>query len=108
MNDAGLIVITSFISPTRVDRRNAKNIIGEEFLEVYVSTSLEVCEKRDVKGLYKKARNGEIANFTGITSPYEEPENPDIVLDTEILTLEACVDKILEKMDVNTLEGIDA
>lgn len=108
MNDAGLIVITSFISPTRMDRRNAKNIIGEEFLEVYVSTSLEVCEKRDVKGLYRKARNGEIANFTGITSPYEVPQHPDLTLDTEILTVEACVDKILEKMERKTLEGIDA
>ena len=73
MNDAGLIVITAFISPYRQDRRNAKKIIGEGFREVYVSTSIAECEKRDVKGLYKAAREGKIAHFTGITSPYEVP-----------------------------------
>lgn len=74
MNDAGLIVITSFISPYVRDRRNAREIIGEDsFIEVYVSTPVEECEKRDVKGLYKKARAGEIPNFTGISSPYETP-----------------------------------
>lgn len=82
MNDAGLIVLTSFISPYRNDRRIARQIIGDAFIEVYVSTSLEECEKRDVKGLYQAARKGEIAEFTGITSAYEAPEHPEIVIDT--------------------------
>lgn len=99
MNDAGLIVLTSFISPFRQDRRNAKNIIGERFVEVYISTPLEECEKRDVKGLYKKARNGEINNFTGITSPYEAPEHPDITVDTSKHSLEECVDIILKGLE---------
>ena len=99
MNDAGLIVLTSFISPFRQDRRNAKNIIGERFIEVYISTPLEECEKRDVKGLYKKARNGEISNFTGITSPYEAPEHPDITVDTSKYSLEECVYIILKGLE---------
>ena len=99
MNDAGLIVLTSFISPFRQDRRNSKNIIGERFVEVYISTPLEECEKRDVKGLYKKARNGEISNFTGITSPYEAPEHPDITVDTSKYSLEECVDIILKGLE---------
>ena len=99
MNDAGLIVLTSFISPFRQDRRNAKEIIGEHFVEVYVSTPLEECEKRDVKGLYKEARLGNIANFTGISSPYEAPQNPDIVVDTSKHSVEECVDIILEKLE---------
>ena len=98
MNDAGLIVLTSFISTFTRDRRNAKDIIGEDFIEVYISTPLEVCEQRDVKGLYKKARRGEIENFTGINSPYEEPENPDITVDTSKHTIDECVDIIMEKL----------
>ena len=83
MNDAGIIVITAFISPFKDDRKMAKEIIGEDkYIEIYVSTPLEECEKRDVKGLYNKARNGEIPNFTGINSPYEVPEKPDIEIDT--------------------------
>lgn len=101
MNDAGLIVLTSFISPFREDRRRAKEIIGEDFIEVYVSTSLEVCEKRDVKGLYKAARQGKIADFTGISSPYEVPEQPDVTVDTAADDLEQCVDKILARLDVS-------
>ena len=73
MNDAGLIVLTSFISPFARDRQNAREIIGDAFMEVYVSTPMEECERRDVKGLYKKARNGELDHFTGVTSPYEVP-----------------------------------
>lgn len=99
MNDAGIIVLTAFISPYRQDRRNAKEIIGDGFLEVYVSTPIEECEKRDVKGLYKKARKGEIPNFTGITSTYEEPENPDIVVDTSKHTLEECAELVLKGLD---------
>lgn len=98
MNDAGLIVITAFISPYRQDRRNAKKIIGEGFREVYVSTSIAECEKRDVKGLYKAAREGKIAHFTGITSPYEASEHPDVAVDTAEMDVEACVDHILNQL----------
>ena len=100
MNDAGLIVITSFISPYRSDRRNAKDIIGaDSFFEVYVSTSLEECEKRDVKGLYKKAREGQIPNFTGISSPYEPPENPDIMIDTSECSIGDAIEMIMNKLE---------
>lgn len=82
----------------RQDRRNAKKIIGEGFREVYVSTSIAECEKRDVKGLYKAAREGKIAYFTGITSPYEVPEHPDVAVDTAEMDVEACVDHILNQL----------
>lgn len=96
MNDAGLIVLTSFISPYMRDRRCAREAIGQEsFIEVYVATSLEECEKRDVKGLYQKARTGEIPNFSGISSPYEVPENPEIVVDTTGQTVEESVEYLL-------------
>ena len=95
MNDAGLIVLTSFISPFIRDRQNAKDIIGSDnFIEVYISTPLEECEKRDVKGLYKKVRAGEIPNFTGITSPYEPPVDPQVEVNTTGLSIEEAVDKI--------------
>lgn len=97
MNDAGLIVLTSFISPYCADRENARDIIGRDnFIEVYVSTPLEVCEQRDVKKLYQKARNGEIPNFTGVNSPYEMPANPDITVNAGKGTVDECVDEILE------------
>ena len=100
MNDAGLIVITSFISPYVRDRRNARKIIGDkDFIEIYVSTPVEECEKRDVKGLYKKARSGEISDFTGISSPYEIPECPEIVIDTTGKTLENSVNYIMEQLE---------
>jgi bifunctional enzyme CysN/CysC len=96
MMDAGLIVIVSFISPFREERELAKDIIGfNNFIEVYIDTPLDVAEKRDVKGLYKKARAGEIPNFTGISSPYEVPLDPDIKVQTVGTTPEECVDKIL-------------
>lgn len=89
--NCGIITLASFVSPTKKIRSQAKNIIGEkDFIEVYISTSLAECENRDVKGLYKKARNGEIKNFTGIDSPYEAPENADIVIQTENKTIEEC------------------
>jgi len=85
MADAGLVVITAFISPFRDDRRRAREIIGEEnFIEIYLDTPIEICEQRDKKGLYAKARRGEIKNFTGIDSPYEPPENPDVVIHNHI------------------------
>ncbi len=98
MNDAGLIVLTAFISPYKRDRENAKEIIGEDFLEVYVSTPIEECERRDVKGLYKKARRGEIPNFTGISSPYEIPDEPDLIVDTQKVSIEDAVSLIVDKM----------
>ena len=98
MNDAGLIVLTSFISPFAQDRQNAREIIGDAFMEVYVSTPMEECECRDVKGLYKKARNGELDHFTGVTSPYEVPQHADVVIDTSKFSVEACVDQILEQL----------
>ena len=100
MNDAGLIVLTSFISPFKSDRERARKIIGEDnFIEIYVSTPIEECEKRDVKGLYKKARNGEIPNFTGISSPYEAPVHAEIVLDTTELTLEEAAKYVLGEIE---------
>ena len=98
MNDAGLIVLTSFISPFAQDRQNAREIIGDAFMEVYVSTPIEECERRDVKGLYKMAREGKLDHFTGVTSPYEVPEHPDAVIDTAKYSLEECVDLILEQL----------
>ncbi len=100
MNDAGLVVLTAFISPFAQDRRNARDIIGgEDFIEVYVSTPLEVCEERDVKGLYKKAKAGEIPNFTGVSSAYEVPADPDVVIDTAGGSLEENVDKLMKQLE---------
>ncbi len=99
MNDAGLIVLTSFISPYAADRRNAKEIIGSDsFVEIYISTPLEVCEKRDVKGLYQRARAGKISHFTGISSPYETPEHAAITVDTTDCSVEEAVQKILDAL----------
>lgn len=96
MNDAGLIVITAFISPFIEDRNEARNIIGNDnFTEVFVDTPLEICAKRDPKGLYKKAINGEISNFTGIDAPYEEPQNPELIIKTANKTVDECVNDIL-------------
>jgi len=87
--NCGIITINSFVSPTEGIRNLAKEIIGEEdFLEIYINTSLEECERRDVKGLYKKARKGEIPNFTGISAPFEAPQSPALIIDTEKNTIE--------------------
>lgn len=99
MNDAGLIVLTSFISPYRLDRRMAREIIGDSFVEIYVSTPLEECERRDVKGLYQKAKSGMISNFTGVSSPYEVPEHAEITIDTSKYTLSECVDHIMKELE---------
>ena len=97
MNDAGLIVVTAFISPYREDREVARQVIGaENFIEVYVSTPLTVCEQRDPKGFYKKARAGEMLGFTGVSAPYEPPHDPMLSLDTAMLDSESCVDSVLE------------
>jgi adenylyl-sulfate kinase len=95
MNDAGLIVITAFISPFSSDRAMARDIIGDEhFKEVFVSTPMAVCEQRDPKQLYQRARKGEVAEFTGITSPYEAPTEPVLVIDTSRLTQEEAVRRL--------------
>ena len=99
MIDAGIIVNAAFISPLISDRKIIKDIVGvENLFEIYVSTSLEECEKRDVKGLYEKARKGLIKDFTGITSKYEPPKNPDVVIDTQEKDISVCVNEILPKI----------
>lgn len=99
MVDAGLIVIASFISPFHADRQMARQLFASgEFIEVFVDAPLDECEKRDVKGLYAKARRGEVKNFTGIDSAYERPRNPDLRLDTCALTAESCVEKIIQHL----------
>ncbi len=96
-NDAGIIVITAFISPYRKDRESARAIIGPAcYLEVHISTPLRVCEARDPKQLYQKARAGTIPHFTGISDPYEEPEEPAAILDTSKLSVDACVAQLIE------------
>ncbi|MDZ4193472.1 MAG: adenylyl-sulfate kinase, partial [Pseudomonas sp.] len=96
MNEAGLIVIVSLISPAAEDRRRARNIIGERcFREIYLSATLSVCESRDPKGLYRKARTGEIASFTGVSAPYEVPQEPDLELDTGIISVAECIERML-------------
>ncbi|MFJ7407765.1 MULTISPECIES: adenylyl-sulfate kinase [unclassified Lysinibacillus] len=93
--EGGQIVLTAFISPYREDRQVVRKLVEVgEFLEVYVRCSVETCEQRDPKGLYKKARNAEIANFTGISAPYEEPEHPEFILDTERYSIEECVEQL--------------
>jgi bifunctional enzyme CysN/CysC len=92
--DAGVITITAFISPYTKDRHIVRNKLGKDFIEVYVKCNLEECEKRDPKGLYKKARAGEIKDFTGISAPYEEPKNPEMVVDTSIMNIQESVDLI--------------
>ncbi|MCM3117091.1 adenylyl-sulfate kinase [Neobacillus sp. MER 74] len=93
--DAGMVVLAALISPYEKDRQNARSIfIKEEFIEIYVKCPLEECENRDPKGLYKKARQGEIRQFTGIDQPYEEPTNPEIIIDTNVLSIQECVEII--------------
>ena len=96
---AGVIAMTAFISPFRAERQRVRDLFDEgDFLEVYVKCSLDVCEDRDVKGLYKKARAGLIPNYTGISSPYEEPENAEIVVSTDEQTLEESVERVLDAL----------
>ncbi|MDU0462174.1 adenylyl-sulfate kinase [Staphylococcus ureilyticus] len=97
MVDAGLITVTAFISPYKSDREAVRQLLDtDDFIEVYTQCSLSECENRDPKGLYKKVRNGEIAEFTGVNAPYEAPTQPEIVLDTETLSVEASVSKIMD------------
>ena len=98
--EAGVIALTAFISPFKADRERVRALVPEnDFIEIYCNSPLAVCEERDVKGLYKKARRGEIKNYTGISSPYEEPEYPDLVLDTANETVETNVEKVLELLE---------
>jgi adenylylsulfate kinase len=100
--DAGLVAITAFISPYREDRRQARVLVREdEFLEVFVKCDLEECERRDPKGMYKKARSGAIKEFTGISAPYEEPEKAEIILDTAKNSVDECVQKLLDYLIQN-------
>lgn len=94
--EAGVIALTAFISPLRQDREHVRRLVGRDnFLEIYCRCPLAICEKRDVKGLYQKARAGLIKNYTGISSPYEEPENPDLILESGTDSLEECVESVL-------------
>ena len=97
LTDAGTIALTAFISPYREDRDRVRELMDREtdFIEVFVEAPLEVCEERDPKGLYKKARAGEIPEFTGISAPYEEPENPELVLETDRFGPEECVEQVI-------------
>ncbi len=97
--DAGIIVLTAFISPYRADREKARKLNPKNFIEVYVKCDLAVCEQRDPKGLYKKARRGEIQEFTGVSAPYEEPENPEIAIDTGGLSVDECVNLIIRYLE---------
>lgn len=95
--DAGLVVLTAFVSPFRSDRLQVRELLPSgEFIEIFVDTPIEVCEQRDVKGLYKKARAGEINDFTGISSPYEAPENADITIKTAGRSVEECIEEIYQ------------
>jgi len=102
--DAGMIVLTAFVSPFRSDREQVRTLVNKngcenEFIEIYCSANLDVCEDRDTKGLYKKARKGIIPEFTGISSPYEIPENPEILVDSGTKSLEECVDQIISYLE---------
>lgn len=96
MMDAGLIVMTAFISPFKRDRRIVRDLVEQgDFIEIFCDTPLSVCESRDIKGLYKKARDGDIPNFTGISSPYETPEHPELIVESGDSSIEQCVDEII-------------
>lgn len=95
--DAGVILLSAFISPFRADREQVSRIVGpDNYLEVYVDAPLEVCEQRDVKGLYRKARAGEVKNFTGISSPYEKPERPTVVVHTDKMSVEESLELLMK------------
>lgn len=105
MNDAGLVVLAAFVSPYRKDREKVKNIVGiDNFVEIYVNTPLETCEARDIKGLYAKARKGEIQNFTGVNAPYEPPLNSDISIDTSKESIETSVATLWEQLKNRIIE----
>lgn len=96
--NCGIITINCFVSPTKAIRQQAKEILGSDFIEVFINTPIEICETRDVKGLYKKARAGEIKDFTGISAPFEAPTNPDIEIKTALQSIDESVDELLNKI----------
>ena len=99
MIDAGLVVLAAFVSPYEKDRKNIMNIVGStNYVEIFIDTPIEECERRDVKGLYAKARSGEIKDFTGISAPYESPKNPDIRIDTTSMSVEESAEAILKNI----------
>ena len=102
MLESGLIIMTAFISPINKDRSDARKLISrDDFIEIYCKASLETCETRDVKGFYKRARAGEIKNYTGVDSPYEVPKNPELIIDTDNQSLEESVSSILNFLEIN-------
>ncbi|OIJ12535.1 adenylyl-sulfate kinase [Anaerobacillus alkalilacustris] len=102
--DAGVITLTAFISPFREDRDQVRALVEEgEFIEIFVNASLETCESRDPKGLYEKARAGIIPNFTGISSPYEQPENPELTIETDNLSIEESVAKVIQYLETKEI-----
>ena len=102
--DSGSVVLTAFISPYILDREDAKKTIGEnDFIEIFISADLSVCESRDPKGLYKKARAGEIKGFTGIDAPYEEPVSPDLIIKTDKFSIEECAKQVVDYMIKNQI-----
>ena len=104
--DAGGLVLSAFISPYRKDRDRVRSLLPDgEFIEVFVDTPLDICEARDPKGLYKKARAGEISNFTGLDAPYEAPENPEVHLETVNLSVDAAADQVIGYLDAQSLLG---
>ena len=105
--NCGVITICSLISPTEDIRQMARSIVGEKYFEVFVDCPIEVCESRDVKGLYKKARNGEIKNFTGIDAPFERPKSPDLEIKTDVNSIEYCHNQLVEKI-INKIKFEDS
>ena len=105
--NAGIVTITAFVSPFKSDREKVRKIIGKDFIEIFCAASLDICEKRDTKGLYKKARLGEIRDFTGISSPYEIPNDPEIMLDTGSLELNDSVRQIMKYLSEKNLLNLD-
>ncbi len=102
--ESGVIALTAFISPFQADRDRVRNLVkSDEFIEIYCKASLDVCERRDVKGLYAKARRGEIKNFTGVSSPYEPPLSPELALDTGADSLDVCVKKVLSYLKMRNI-----
>jgi len=105
--NAGIVTITAFVSPFKSDRDKVRKIIGKDFIEIFCAANLDICEKRDTKGLYKKARMGQIKDFTGISSPYEIPNNPEIIVETGLLDINASVRQILKYLSQKELLDLD-
>jgi len=102
--EAGVIILTAFISPFKADRKLVRNMVHPgEFLEIYCNADVQVCEQRDIKGLYKKARKGEIPDFTGISSPYEAPSNPELIVNTGVDSLQKCTEQVIELLKSRTV-----